>query len=286
MMSGPWRTIARSRCDQLGEGPLWSDRDNALYWVDILGQRVSRLDLFSENVESWSMPEPIGWLIERERSSGFIAGFASGFAELELDPVLIKPIADPQPDHPSNRMNDAKADGAGRIFAGTKAEDGLASGALFRLDCDKRVAEVDSGYTIANGPAISADGRFLFHTDSALNQIFRLEMTPDGIVESRRLFLEFPPDWGSPDGMTIDADGYLWVAHWGGSRVSRFRPDATLDRAIALPASQITSCTFAGPNLDRMFITSAADGVDERYGGHLFEVDPGVKGLPTMRFCG
>ena len=285
-MTGHWRTIARNRCDQLGEGPLWSGRDNALYWVDILGQQVSRLDLSDEHVRSWSMPEPIGWIIERERSAGFIAGFASGFAELELDPLVIKPIADPQPNHPANRMNDAKADGTGRIFAGTKAEDGQASGALFRLDCDKSVTEVDSGYHIANGPAISADGRFLFHTDSALNQIFRLEIMPDGTLGPRRLFLEFPPEWGSPDGMTMDVDGYLWVAHWGGSRISRFRPDATLDRAIALPASQITSCSFAGPNLDRMFVTSAADGVDEPYGGHLFEVDPGVKGLPTMRFRG
>ena len=285
-MTGHWRPIARNRCDQLGEGPLWSDRDNALYWVDILGQRVNRLDLSDQHVTGWSMPEPIGWIIERERSAGFIAGFASGFAELELDPLVIKPIADPQPSHPANRMNDAKADGTGRIFAGTKAEDGQASGALFRLDCDKSITEVDNGYHIANGPAISADGRFLFHTDSALNQIFRLEILADGTLGSRRLFIEFPPEWGSPDGMTMDVDGYLWVAHWGGSRISRFRPDATLDRAIALPASQFTSCTFAGPNLDRMFVTSAADGVDEPYGGHLFEVDPGVKGLPTMRFRG
>ena len=285
-MPGSWRTIARNRCDQLGEGPLWSARDNALYWVDIIGQQVSRLDLLDEQVMSWSMPEPIGWLIERENSSGFIAGFASGFAELDLDPLIILPIADPQPDHPQNRMNDAKADRAGRIFAGTKAEDGLASGALFRLDCDRCVTEVDSGYHIANGPAISADGRFLFHTDSALNQIFRLDILPDGTLGPRHLFLEFAPGWGSPDGMTIDADGHLWVAHWGGSRVSRFRPNATLDRAIALPASQITSCTFAGPHLDRMFVTSAADGVDELYGGYLFEVDPGVKGLPTMRYGG
>ena len=285
-MSSLWRTIALNQCDQLGEGPLWSDRDNALYWADILGQRVNHLDLSDQLVTSWSMPEPIGWLIEREHLPGFIAGFASGFAELELDPLVIKPIADPQPSRPANRMNDAKADGAGRIFAGTKAEDGEGSGALFRLDCDKRVTEVDNGYHIANGPAISADGRFLFHTDSALNQIFRLEILADGTLGSRQLFIEFPPEWGSPDGMTIDADGYLWVAHWGGSRISRFRPDATLDRTIALPASQITSCTFAGPNLDRMFVTSAADGVDEPYGGHLFEVDPGVKGLPTMRFRG
>ena len=286
MMPDNWRVIERSRCDLLGEGPLWSARDNALYWVDILGQRVNRLTLSGEQVSSWPMPEPIGWLIERERAPGFIAGFASGFAELALDPIVIKPIADPQPGHPANRMNDAKADSAGRIFAGTKAEDGQASGALFRLDCDSCITEVDSGYHIANGPAISADGRFLFHTDSALNQIFRLDILPDGSLGPRRLFLTFAPEWGSPDGMTIDAEGHLWVAHWGGSRVSRFRPDATLDRAIALPASQITSCTFAGPHLDRMFVTSAADGVDEPYGGHLFEVDPGVKGLPTMRFGG
>jgi sugar lactone lactonase YvrE len=126
----------------------------------------------------------------------------------------------------------------------------------------------------------------MYHTDSALNRIFRLSIAEDGTLGPRELFLEFPPEWGSPDGMTIDADGGLWVAHWGGARVSRFWPDGTLDRAIALPASQITSCIFAGPDLDRMFVTSAADGVDEEFAGQLFEVDPEAKGLPTLRFGG
>jgi len=286
MMADNWRIIARDRCDLLGEGPMWSDRDNAVYWVDILGQRVNRLCLASDQVASWLMPEMIGWVIERAQVEGFIAGFASGFAALILDPLRIAPIADPQPGHPANRMNDAKADSKGRIFAGTKAEDGQASGALFRLDPDLRVAEVDSGYAIANGPAISPDGALMYHTDSALNRIFRLPIAEDGTLGPRELFLEFPPEWGSPDGMTIDAEGGLWVAHWGGARVSRFWPDGSLDRAIALPASQITSCTFAGPDLDRMFVTSAADGVDEEWAGQLFEVDPGVKGLPTLRFGG
>lgn len=286
MMADNWQIIARDRCDLLGEGPMWSDRDNAVYWVDILGQRVNRLCLASDQVASWAMPEMIGWVIERVQAEGFIAGFAGGFAAFTLDPLSITPIADPQPGHPANRMNDAKADRKGRIFAGTKAEDGRASGALYRLDPDLSVAEVDSGYAIANGPAITPDGALMYHTDSALNRIFRLPIAEDGTLGPRDMFLEFPPEWGSPDGMTIDAEGGLWVAHWGGARVSRFWPDGTLDRAIALPASQITSCTFAGPDLDRMFVTSAADGVDEEWAGQLFEVDPGVKGLPTLRFGG
>lgn len=281
-----WRVIERSDRDRLGEGPLWSDRENALYWVDILGQRVHRLDLADDRASRWDMPEPIGWLIEREYNPGFIAGFASGFAELDLDPLAVRPIADPQPGHPANRMNDAKADCAGRIFAGTKAEDGNASGALFRLDVDRQVTEVDCGYRIANGPAIDPTGGFLYHTDSAVGQIYRMAILPDGTLGQCTLFLQFRGDWGAPDGMTIDAEGHLWVAHWGGARVSRFRPNAVLDRVIALPASQITSCTFAGANLNRMFVTSAADGVDEEFGGALFEVDPGVRGLPTLRFGG
>ncbi|WP_301751421.1 SMP-30/gluconolactonase/LRE family protein [uncultured Erythrobacter sp.] len=285
-MADQWRIIARDRFDLLGEGPMWSDRANAVYWVDILGQRVNRLSLASDHVTSWAMPELIGWVIEREQHPGFIAGLAKGFAELNLDPLCISPIAELQPGNPANRMNDAKADRAGRIFAGMKAEDGEASGALFRLDPDLSVVEVDSGYAIANGPAISPDGAWMYHTDSALNRIFRFEIAQDGSLGPRHLYLEFPPEWGSPDGMTIDADGGLWVAHWGGGRVSRFWPDGTLDRAVALPASQITSCTFAGPDLDRMFVTSAADGVEEGFAGQLFEVDPAVKGLPTMRFRG
>jgi sugar lactone lactonase YvrE len=285
-MADQWRIIARDRRDLLGEGPIWSDRANAVYWVDILGQRVNRFCLSSDQVASWAMPELIGWVIEREKTPGFIAGFASGFAELNLDPLRISSIADPQPGHPANRMNDAKADRVGRIFAGTKAVEGQASGALFRLDPDLSFVQVDSGYAIANGPAITPDGTWMYHTDSALNRIFRLSVAIDGTLGPRELFLEFPPEWGSPDGMTIDADGGLWVAHWGGGRISRFWPDGTLDRAIMLPASQITSCTFAGHDFDRMFVTSAADGVDEEFAGQLFEVDPGVRGLPTMRFGG
>lgn len=281
------RIIPCARRDLLGEGPLWSDREKALYWVDIVGQRVSRLMLDGNRVDSWDIPEMIGWVIERRDAPGFVVGLRSGFAYLSLDPFRIDPIADPQPDLPGNRMNDAKADAAGRLWAGTMPLDGEApTGGLYRLDPDGRVATMDRGYRIANGPAISPDGRWLIHTDSALRKLYRFALHVDGTLGPREDFLRFRDAWGTPDGMTFDAEGGLWIACWGGSQVARFAPDGVLDRVIRLPASQITSCTFAGEALDRMFVTSAAIGVDEPEGGALFEVDPGCQGLAPMRFAG
>lgn len=281
------RIIAGSGRAILGEGPLWSDRHDAVFWVDILGKRINRLSLTDDGVIGWDMPEAIGWLIEREGHTGFIAGFASGFAELDLDPLAIRPILAPEPGTPENRLNDAKADRQGRIWAGTMPFSGQsATGALYRLDPDFRCTRVDAPYTIANGPAITADGATLFHTDSALGTIFRFTVHDDGSLGRREPHIVFETAWGNPDGMTLDADGCLWVAHWGTGQVSRFDPDGKRERSIALPASQITSMTFAGANLDRMFITSAADGVDEPHAGALFEVDPGCRGLPTLRFAG
>ena len=281
------RIVARARRDRLGEGPLWSPSQDALFWVDILGQRLNRLSLADETTAEWAIPEPIGWVIERRHAPGFIAGLASGFVELSLDPLTIAPIVDPEAHLPANRFNDAKADAQGRIWAGTMSPDGAtADAALYRLTPDRTVTRMDHGYRIANGPAISPDGRWLFHTDSALRQIYRYPLAEDGMLGARGVFVTFDDAWGHPDGMTFDADGGLWVAHWGGGRISRFDPAGRIERAIALPASQITSCAFAGAALDRLFVTSAANGVDEPEAGGLFEVDAGVRGLIPHRFGG
>jgi len=281
------RIITRDRSDQLGEGPTWSARENALYWVDILGQRLSRLDLASDAVTSWEMPDTIGWVVEREDRPGFVAGVGRRFVALTLDPVTVQPIAAPEDDREGNRFNDAKADARGRIWAGSMPFTcDRPSGSFYRLDIDGTATRVDDEYTIANGPAIAADGSFLLHTDTALGTIFRYPVNDDGSLGPRTPFIVFEDAWGSPDGMTFDAEGGLWVGCWGGSCVTRFTPEGKRDRSIALPASQITSCTFAGPNLDRMFVTSSGDGVDEAAGGALFEVDPGVRGLPTLRYRG
>jgi sugar lactone lactonase YvrE len=283
------RIIRRDRRDTLGEGLLWSDRENAVYWTDILGRRVNRVALADDRVDSWEVPDVIGWLIERHDAPGFIAAQGRDVVRLTLDPLTIEPLLAPEPARDGNRLNDAKADSTGRIWFGSMPFTcDRPSGSFYRLDGDGSVTQVDTPYTIANGPAIAPDGKSLFHTDTARGTIFRFAINDDGSLGDRETFITFEDEWGSPDGMTLDADGCLWVACWGGSRVTRFDPAGQRERIITLPASQITNVTFAGPDLDRMFITSAADGVEDKEpnAGSLFEVDPGAKGLPTGRYAG
>lgn len=280
------RIVARERRDRLGEGPLWHAPENALYWVGILEQRVNRMSLASGRVDEWTMPEMVGWVIARRDAPGFLAGLRSGVKAVTLDPFSVEPFADLPPDEPAvNRMNDAKADARGRIWAGTMPLDcDRPTGRLYRVDGAGAITQVDDGYHVANGPAITPDGRWLFHTNTIAREIYRFPLREDGALGPRELWLRFEEEWGNPDGMTFDAEGGLWIAHWGGSRVSRFDPDGRIERDIRLPASQITSMAFAGEGLDRMFVTSAADGVDEPQAGCLFEVDPGVRGLEPHRF--
>jgi xylono-1,5-lactonase len=257
--------------------------------VDILAPALHRFSLATTQIDTWHMQEKIGWVIERRDHLGFIAGLQSGFAELTLDPVRCKHIIDPEPHLPGNRMNDAKADAWGRIWAGTMdCAIEKATGSLYQLDATGRVTKCDSGYLITNGPAFGARNECMYHTDTARRTIYRFDLSSDGSLGRKQEFLTFPEEWGTPDGMTVDVCGGLWVAHWGGSRVSRFTVDGVLDRFITLPASQITSCVFAGNNLDRLFVTSAAEGkAHEQYAGALFEVDPqGVCGLPSPLFAG
>jgi sugar lactone lactonase YvrE len=259
-----------------------------LFWVDIIAPALRFLDLSTHEVRSWPMPERIGWAIERRERDDLIIGLKSGFAELSLEPFGIVPIADPEPHLVDNRLNDAKADGFGRIWAGSKDDrDIAASGALYRLDPDRSYALLDDGYKVANGPAFSPDGTTLYHTDSGARTIYAFDLAADGTLSNKRVFLVFPDEWGYPDGMTTDANGGLWVAHWAGGRISRFDAGGRHDRSIALPATNITSIAFAGERLDRMFVTSSSlDAEHEEQAGALFEVFAGATGLPAGQFAG
>jgi sugar lactone lactonase YvrE len=290
-MADAWRVIAREHRDELGEGPLWSAKHNAVFWVDILSHFLYRYSLADHSVQRWSMPERIGWVVERSKQPGFIAGLQSGFYELDLEPFALRQIVDPEPQLPGNRMNDAKVDQHGRIWAGTMdAAIVETTGSLYRLQPDSSVRRVDEGYKVTNGPTFSPNQEFMYHTDTGAKTIYRFDLSPAGELSNKKEWLKFTGDMGSPDGMTTDAEGFVWIAHWGGSRISRWSPDAKLDREIRLPAPQITSITFAGAGLDRMFVTSAAKGLDrnvERFAGSLFEVDAGgVRGLPPGLFGG
>ena len=284
-----YRVIDRPFRDQLGEGLLWSERESAVYWVDILAQSLHRLSLTDDAVTSWPMPERIGWVVERQSQPGFIAGLQSGFYQLTLNPVTCRHIVDPEPQYPNNRLNDAGVDGFGRIWAGTMDVGGsIETGALYCLDSGFNVTRRDSGYLVTNGPVFSPDNQFLYHNDTPRGVIYRFTLTSRGELRDKTEFLRFPREWGFPDGMTMDAEGGLWIAHWGGGRISRFDADGDLERLIRLPASQITNCVFAGAELDRLFVTSAATGKNqEPLAGVLFEVDAGgIKGLPPRYFAG
>ena len=282
------RVVKSDPPDQLGEGVTWSASRNSIFWVDILAPALQRYDLATGAVTRWEMPEPIGWIVERKGREDYLIGLQSGFAALDLNPFSIHMIGDPEEDRPHNRLNDAKVDAAGRLWAGSKDHrDEERSGALYRLDPDLTWSKHDDGYAVTNGPTFSLDGHTLYHTDSPTRTIYAFDLDDRGVLENKRVFVTFEDTWGHPDGMTTDSEGGVWVAHWGGHRVTRFTPGGQYDRSIEFPASQITNCAFGGAELDRLYVTSAAVGKPgEKLAGALFEVSAGIKGIAPTLFAG
>ena len=276
----------------LGEGPVWSEALNAVLWVDIKGNRLHSHSLATGANRVWTLPEAISWVAERA-GGGLIAGLARGFAFLDLDSLAIDLIGHPEPDCPENRFNDAKVDPQGRLWAGTMHDQATqATGALYCLHPDLSWQCRDRGYIVTNGPAFSPDGRILYHCSTTTGEVFRFDLNDGGALSNKRLFARLGREEGWPDGLAVDADGGLWVARWQGWGLSRYRPDGALDRKISLPVSQVTSMAFAGPDLDRLFVTSAAIGLSDAErrkqpeAGGLFELRPGCAGLPAGKFRG
>ena len=275
----------------LGEGPVWVEREQALYWVDIKGSKVFRLDS-AGNRREWDTPVRVCSLAPKE-SGGFIAGTGRGFAEIDLEASRFDVFLNPEEDRPGNRFNDGKVDSAGRFWAGTM-DDGEteATGALYRLSPNRDCKRVDDGYKITNGPAFSPDGRTLYHTDSFRLVIYAFPLGEDGDLGERREFARFGPDDGFPDGMTVDSEGCLWVAFWGGWCLRRLSPDGECLQKIALPVQQPTSCAFGGAGLDQLYVTSAAIGLDaaalakQPCAGGLLLLEPGVTGIAAAPFAG
>ena len=275
----------------LGEGPVWVARDQALYWVDIKGRRIFRLDAAGE-VRQWETPFRVASLAPRA-SGGFIAGTDRGFAEIDLDSMRFEAFDHPEPDRVTNRFNDGKLDRAGRFWAGTMDDqERQASGALYRLDDDRSSRRLDDGYRVTNGPAFDRFGRLMYHNDSARQLTYVFDVDEDGAPTNRREFARYGEGDGYPDGMTVDAEDCLWIAFWDGWCVRRFSPAGDCLAKIDLPVQKPTSCAFGGPLLDRLYITSASIGLDssdrERQpcAGGLFMLDTGVSGLADMPFPG
>ncbi|NQW00811.1 MAG: SMP-30/gluconolactonase/LRE family protein [Rhodospirillales bacterium] len=276
----------------LGEGTHWSPGQQALYWVDIIGKRLFRYTPESRSKESWSMPEMIGWVVERD-SGGLVAGLKNGIGF--LDPTSLVPVMqlDPEPNLPDNRLNDAKVDPAGRLWFGTMDDAQLrSSGSLYRLDGDMSVSCWDSDYGVTNGPAFSPDGKTLYHTQSNARTVYAFDLAADGAISNKRVFVTFNEADGYPDGMTTDADGGLWIGHWEGWKISRFHPDGRHDRSIEMPVARCSNVTFGGPDLDIIYVSTASVGMADSewkgqpQAGGLFEVRAGVKGMTPHYFRG
>lgn len=275
-----------------GEGTLFSARDDALYWVDIPGKRLFRLSLDTDERATWQLDEQIGWVVERT-SGGLIAGLASGLHHVSLDPFTVIPLLNPEPDMPGNRMNDACVDRQGRIWAGTMDNAEVEpTGSLYRIDAGFECITMDSGYTVSNGPVFNPQEDRLYHTDTLARDIYVFDVDGAGQLANKRLFVKFTEEDGYPDGMAMDVDGCLWVAHWGGGRVTQFDAQGLRLRTIELPVHNVSNVCFGGASLDRMFASSARKGLSSQQlaerplGGGLFEFDPGTRGLPTTGFAG
>jgi xylono-1,5-lactonase len=274
----------------LGEGPVWVEREQALYWVDIVGKRLFRWSE-AEGPRTTELPEHLCSLAPRV-SGGFIGAGYDGFLALGAGGALAM-LGNPEPDLPNNRFNDGKVDRAGRLWAGTMDRfEQEASGSLYRLDAELCWTRIDTGYRVTNGPAFSADGRIMYHSDSALQRIYAFDLSDTGAASNRRTFVQFGDGDGYPDGMTVDAEDCLWVAFWDGWCVRRLAPSGERLSRLELPVQRPTSCAFGGPNLDRLFVTSARRGLTPRdlsaqpEAGGLFMTVPGARGLAETMFAG
>lgn len=275
----------------LGEGPVWDARIDRLVWVDILAGRV-HLTARDGATRTISLPSAVGSVALRA-SGGWVAALADGFWSVAEDGAVER-LADVQSDRPDLRFNDGKCDPQGRFWAGTMALDHRAgAGALYRLDADLAVTKMVDDVAISNGLDWSLDGRTMYYVDTPTRRIDQFDFDPDtGAISGRRPFVAIPPGDGSPDGLTIDAEGGLWLALWDGWLVRRYGPDGSIDREIRLPVSEVTCPVFGGPDLDELYVTSGWELLsDEQHAreplaGGLFRVRPGVRGRPASPFAG
>ncbi|WP_291957936.1 SMP-30/gluconolactonase/LRE family protein [Chelatococcus sp.] len=276
----------------LAEGPVWSTREQRLYWVDILAPAVYRFDPATRSNEEVVMPRLISAVAPRH-DGGLVALTQDGLEAFDFASGRLTRLVDPEADIPDNRFNDGKCDARGRMWAGTMRLDASrAAGALYAIGPDLSWQRADTGFTVANGIDWSPDGRTLYFADSA-GRIYSYAFDVEsGTVGERRIFASVDKEEGRPDGLAVDAEGYVWCAIWDGWCVRRFAPDGSLDREVRLPVPRPTSVAFGGADLKTLFITSARIRLPSRvltdapFSGGLFALPVDVPGLPAHAFEG
>lgn len=274
----------------LGEGALWDARRERLWWVDIMGERLHRFDPVAGVDEQWAVGQPVGTVVLNE-AGGVLLAVEEGLATFDLGSGQLDVVARPADKGAGIRYNDGKCGPDGRFWAGTMAYDmRVGAGALYRLDTDWRLHKVLDGVTISNGLVWSADGRTMYYIDSPTREVVAFDYdVGTGAIGKGQVAIRVPVRMGVPDGMDIDVDGRLWIAHHGDGAVRCWdAEDGRLLATVDVPTPKTTSCAFGGPGMDQLFITSAGGGEDEadEWAGGLFVVEPGVRGWGSYRFGG
>jgi sugar lactone lactonase YvrE len=276
--------------NSLGEGPVWSIEENSLYWVDIQEKKLQRWSPKSNGYEMWHMPSEIGSFALSESGICVIA-LRNGFVLFDLDKKSVNMICEIESDMPFTRFNDGKCDRHGRFWAGTMDEEiPNRRASLYCLDNDKTCMKVRGNVGISNGLGWSPDNQVFYYTDSSTYSIFAYDFNAEnGQISNGRMFIETPKNY-VPDGLTVDADGFVWSAMWDGWKIVRFAPNGRIDLEIPLPVQRPTSCTFGGEDLSQLFITSARIGLSEKElskqpeAGNVFVVDTKFRGLPEPNY--
>lgn len=272
---------------EVGEGAIWDAERQRLVWVDIPAGMIHTLDPESTRDDTYAAGQPVGAAALRA-GGGLVLALRDGFGVLEDGAVRM--LAAVEADRPDNRMNDGSVDAAGRFWAGTMELDMKpGAGALYRLDRDHSAHRVMAPMSVPNGIDWSPDGRTMYVVDSGAGGVDRFDFEPEtAAISGRQRVCSLVATEGLPDGLTVDTDGFLWVAVWGAGTVRRYTPNGQLAAMVHIPTTQVTSSTFGGPGLDTLFITTAAKNVGDRepHAGAVFAARPGVTGRLPHQYHG
>ena len=271
---------------ELGEGPVWVQRDQALWFVDIKKQLIHRYDPASGGKQSWEAPEQVGFILPAERG-GFVVGLQSGLYHFDEISGAFTLIVEVEPDKPGNRLNDGVADPAGRLWFGTMDNGEKAKSGAFYCFADGHLQPTGiDGIAITNGPAVSPDGRILYFVDTLKGTLEAADIRDDGSLGERRPFARIDPKDGHPDGPAIDSNGYVWIALYGGWEALRYSPAGDLVERVRFPVANITKIAFGGHDLRTVYATTARQFLrpeqiaDQPQIGDLFEFRVDVPGVP------